>query len=152
MPVLDVSVPLSESHPLSIRSGREVAVPESIGHGRAFIAERAQLLGEPEQLSLVLGAGVIGDKSRDPLLPLLADQESPIERLQARPVQRGSIADIVQPRGGHEHGSIRLAHDAARVIRQPRDRLHVAPPIGHRAEQALSLALGPTVDRHRGRR
>jgi hypothetical protein len=62
------------------------------------LADGGQLVDQAALLGLEVCPGVMGDKTGRPFLAMVAKELRPVDGMEAKPVQRRRIADVMQER------------------------------------------------------
>ena len=78
---------LIQAHRLAGRSGRHVGIDECV-HDRSFLdREGGQLVHQASLLGFEARPGVMGDKTRQPLLAMITEEPGAIDWMESEPVQ-----------------------------------------------------------------
>jgi hypothetical protein len=118
-------------------------------HDRSLLDwEGGQLVDQAALLGLEACPGVMGDKTGQPLPAMGTKEVSTIDRMEAKPIQRRGIADIMQERRCYQHVTILGREDHRHPTRLASDRLDMRPTVAQRCDQPFNLCLCPWFQRH----
>jgi hypothetical protein len=110
--------------------------------------EGGQLVLQLTLLGLESRSGMVRDQAGQSLLAVGPQEQGAVDRMEAKPVERGSVADVVQVGGGHKYIAIHVREDHGHAPSCIGDHLDVYPPVAQRSNQLFCLRLCPRFQRH----
>src|SRR6266702_661377 len=141
----DVDGPLVQGHRLAGRADGHVAVGERVGDRRRLPRKAFQLAVQAAQPHLEAGLGMVGDQSRQPLVPERAQVPCAVQGMAAGLLEGGRVADVVEVGGGDELDAVPLGERAGHPEGPLPDGPGMRPVVSERSEQ-LGRVLGRPCD------
>ena len=97
---------LIQGHRLAHWPSGHVGIRERVHHRALLSREGSQLVDQAALLGLEARPGVMGNKTGQPLLANATKEPRAIHWMEAKPVQRRGIADVMQERRRDQHVTI----------------------------------------------
>ena len=120
---------LIQSHWLASGPGGHVSEGECV-HDRAILGwEDGQLVDQAALFGLEACPGVMGDKTGQALLAMATKEVGAVDWMEAKPVQRWGIADIMQERCRYQHVAILGRENLRHPTRLTSDGLDMHPAV-----------------------
>jgi hypothetical protein len=120
---------LIQHHWLAGRPGRHVGEGKCV-HDRAVLGwVSGQLLDQAALLGLEVCSGVMGDKTGQALLAMVAKEVGAVDWMEAKSVQRWGITDIMQERRRYQHVAILRRENLRHLTRLASDGLDMDPAV-----------------------
>ncbi len=145
---LDLPNALLQGHGLACRSGGHVSEGERVEDRPILDREGNQLIEQPTFLSLEPCSRVVRDQAGQPLVTVPSEEPGAVDGMEAKPIQRRRVADVMHVGGGHQHLTILIREGHAHAAGLAGDRLDVQPPVAQRGHQVLGLRLRPWFQCH----
>jgi ADP-ribose pyrophosphatase YjhB (NUDIX family) len=142
----DLVAPHHQRHRLTVGTGREIDPrhrrEQPLGRRRIGL----ELGRQAAQLCLPRSGRVMRHQAGELLLTKLAEVGSTVEVMAARPDERLRVADVVDPRRGHD--ALETGHAVVELLSSPRDHLDVMPTTHLSREQTAGEAFGGIGGQH----
>ena len=137
----DLADALLQGHGLAGWAGSHVGEAEGV-HDRAVLdREGGQLLDQVTLLGLKAGSGVVGDQAGQPLLTLGAKEPGAVDGVEAEPMQRRSVAHVMQERGRDQQIGILGGQDGTHAARLVGGCLNMGPAVAQGAISRSACAF-----------
>ena len=139
---------LIQGHRLAGWPGGHVGIRERVCDRSLFSWEGGQIVDQAALLGLEARPGVMGDKTGQPLLAKATKEPGAIDWMEAKPVQRWGVADVVQERRCDQHVAIFGREGRRHATRLASDRLDMRPAVAQWRNQLFSLRRCPGLQGH----
>jgi hypothetical protein len=139
---------LLQGHGLPGWTGGHVGEAEGVHHRAILDREGGQLLDQVALLGLKARPRVMGDKAGQPLLTLPAKEPGAIHGMEAEPIQRRSVANVMQERGRDQQIGFVGRQDCGHAPRLVSDCLNMSPAVVQGCDQPFCLRLCPHLQGH----